>query len=591
MAPKAAAPAAPKAPRARAATLVGIAPPVIPVVASAPRQELQAYEEGAVIADRYDLVRLIGKGGFGQVWMAKSRALDSMVALKLFVRAGTDIDGGAERLLAEARAAAQLEHPAIVRVFDFGETSRGDPFLVMELLRGESLEDVLERQGPMNPSRLAAILLPIVDALGTAHAKGIIHRDIKPANLFLGRSESRRSKPDSLGSVWLQPKVIDFGLVKRHEEGQLKITQEGALAGSPAYMSPEQVKGVKVDARTDIWSLSVVMYELLTNRMPFPVTSQYELFKALVERDPEPIVEHVDAGLVAIVMRGLAKPVDARWSSMHELGMELAEWLDGQGVKVDVSGASIRATWLDAHIPVSIVPPSMPSPTSPKVPALVTTQDRPAPAKSAGEMDALWRNVAAGVVAEPDAEELDAIEVEEILPLPIVEVAQAEPQAVAASVAPGATIIIKTPIVARASVQPPPRARPLLGMAIGALLTLGAGLAFIYVRGLPKEQSVSTPPTTPVSTPVAISATPVTTAAPTPTDTPSAATTPTSTPVVVDVPPPVPTPPVPSAHPSTKASAAVKPPPSSTAHVRPPVTTHPTAKPSATAKPDKELGF
>jgi serine/threonine protein kinase len=136
------------------------------------------YVPGQVIADRYQLLRQLGQGGIGQVWLAKSQTLHNEVALKLFLRGGPG--DGAERLLREARAAAALEHPAIVRVFDYGETDRGDPFLVMEHLKGESLDDLLRRVGPLQPSRALKLLLPILDALSLAHGKQIIHRDIKP---------------------------------------------------------------------------------------------------------------------------------------------------------------------------------------------------------------------------------------------------------------------------------------------------------------------------------------------------------------------------------------------------------------------------
>ncbi len=303
------------------------------------------YAPGVVVAGRYELETLVGEGAVGQVWVARSRALGSRVAVKLFSRASGDATDN-ERFAHEARAAAQIDHPAIVRVFDFGLTERADPFLVMELLRGESLEAMLER-GPLPPTRVAQVCLPIIDALHAMHTRGVVHRDIKPANLFVSRHDPT--------TPWLQPKVIDFGLVKRWDQDDAKLTPSGILVGSPAYMSPEQVKGLAPDGGTDIWSLSVVLYELLTGRLPFPADTPYALFKAIVEREPTPMTD-VDPELAAIVMRGLVKKRDARWASMIELGVALARWLVAQGVEEDAAGISVRATWL-ARCPADSLTP------------------------------------------------------------------------------------------------------------------------------------------------------------------------------------------------------------------------------------------
>jgi eukaryotic-like serine/threonine-protein kinase len=301
------------------------------------------YAPGVVVAGRYELETLVGEGAVGQVWVARSRALGSRVAVKLFSRSGNAKDN--ERFAHEAREAAQLDHPAIVRVFDFGVTDRTDPFLVMELLRGESLEAMLER-GPLPPTRVVQICLPIIDALHTMHERGIVHRDIKPANLFVSRHDP--------ATPWLQPKVIDFGLVKRWDQDDAKLTPSGVLVGSPAYMAPEQVKGLGADVRTDIWSLSVVIHELVAGSLPFPADTPYALFKAIVEA--EPMALDVDPTLAAIVARGLAKKRDARWQSMRELGVALARWLVAQGVEEDAAGAAVRATWLARTSVDSITP-------------------------------------------------------------------------------------------------------------------------------------------------------------------------------------------------------------------------------------------
>lgn len=315
------------------------------------------YAPGYVLAGRYELESLVGEGAVGQVWVARSRALGTRVAVKLCAGAA------GERFIHEARAAAQLEHPAIVRMFDFGETESGEPFLVMELLRGESLEDMLAR-GPLNPARTIQILLPLVDALHAAHVQGIVHRDIKPANLFLARPDPGRASQSDIGATqWLQPKVIDFGLVKRWREDDAKLTPSGILVGSPAYMAPELVKGGGGDTRADVWSLSVVLYELLTGRLPFSGTTQFAMFEAIVNQSPRSMQNGIDATLTSIVLRGLSKDPDARWQSMFDLGVALASWLVEQGVNEDAAGASVRATWI-ARLETESLTPRVTTPRS-----------------------------------------------------------------------------------------------------------------------------------------------------------------------------------------------------------------------------------
>ena len=305
------------------------------------------YAPGDVISERYELLRPLGQGGIGQVWLAKSQTLQNEVALKLFMRGGPS--DGAERLLGEARAAAALEHPAIVRVFDYGETDRGDPFLVMEHLKGESLDELLQRVGPLEPSRALRLLLPLVAALSVAHGKEIIHRDIKPANLFLAVDEAQQ----------VQPKLIDFGLA-RLRRGGTRLTQEGMLVGSPAYMSPEQIRDKDIDARTDLWSLCVVLYELITGRMPFAGETQFEMFKSIVdgEATPLPLGGEVDADLIALLRRGLAKNPGERFSTARELGVAFARWLVAHGHEDDICGASIRNEWLRPRKISSLAPPT-----------------------------------------------------------------------------------------------------------------------------------------------------------------------------------------------------------------------------------------
>lgn len=304
------------------------------------------YLAGEVIGDRYRLVRELGRGGMGVVWVAHSLVLGVDVALKL-LRASAAGPGVSSRMAREANAAARLGHPALVRVFDFGWTSRGDPYLVMELVPGETVSALLARDQRIDAIRAVQMILPIADGLRVAHDKRIIHRDIKPDNIFLAT--------DTFGRT--QPKLLDFGIAKvdlnAHDDDDGKLTQVGAVLGSPEYMSPEQAAGAEdVDERTDVWSLSVVLYELVTGTVPFSRANYNALMQAIINDEPTPMPDHAggDASLWEVVAKGLAKDREERWSNMTEFGEALAQWLYDHGIKEDLSGNSIRAVWLDGAL-------------------------------------------------------------------------------------------------------------------------------------------------------------------------------------------------------------------------------------------------
>jgi serine/threonine-protein kinase len=299
------------------------------------------YAPGAVIAQKYELIRMLGEGGMGAVWVARNVALDAHVGLKLIrAEVSRNVPGIQGRLLQEARAAASLGHPAIIRVFDFGTTERGDPFIAMELLHGENLAELLQRRSKVSAVRAVQTLLPIFDALASAHGSGIVHRDLKPDNIFIAREAGGR----------LQPKVLDFGIAKLEHSVSPHLTREGTVLGSPAYMSPEQARGnTDVDARSDIWSISVVLYQLMTGVLPFVAENNNALLWSIVEKPPVPFTELgvSEPDLWTIVARGLEKNRDARWQDMSELGKVLAEWLIARGVEEDICHASLRARWLE----------------------------------------------------------------------------------------------------------------------------------------------------------------------------------------------------------------------------------------------------
>ncbi len=311
----------------------------------------ERYHPGEIIAGRYELVRRLGRGGMGVVWVARSQALGVEVALKLLHDASADAIA-VERMAREARAAALLGHNAIVRVFDFGRTETGQPFMAMELLHGEDLFRLLKQGGRLSAVEAVSLLLPVVDALVVAHKHGIIHRDLKPENLFVAR--------DALGRI--EPKILDFGIAKLDSAEDKRLTQVGMLLGSPAYLSPEQAEGLdSVDHRVDVWSMGVVLYELVTGELPFDGKTCNAVLRSVARDKPRAITEFAagNDALWAIVKKCLRKNPDDRWASMQELGEALARWATEQGASVDVSSRSLRDAWLskkDASARMRLVP-------------------------------------------------------------------------------------------------------------------------------------------------------------------------------------------------------------------------------------------
>ncbi len=310
------------------------------------------YQAGDVIAGKYRLVSLLGEGGMGSVWRVRNMDLDVEVALKL-IRAEATLSEATDRLLREAQAAAKLTDSGIVRVFDFGRSEQGNPFIVMELLEGEDLAAAIQRRGRLSPKRAVRVLLPVVRALAVAHQNGIVHRDLKPENVFLSKTPNG-----------LQPKVVDFGIAQLDKSQALRLTSTGALMGSPLYMSPEQAKGEAVDFRADIWGITAVLYEALSGMQPFPGGNYNAVLCAIMLREPErPAAEvGVDDELWSLVQRGLAKEPAFRYESMRHFGQALAKWLVECGEQTDITGASLVTQWLEHDQPAdqltTVFPPT-----------------------------------------------------------------------------------------------------------------------------------------------------------------------------------------------------------------------------------------
>ena len=274
---------------------------------------------GDVVAGKYRIERLIGRGGMGAVFAAEHMLLGQRVALKLLLGELSDSPEATARFMNEARAAAQIRGEHVVRVLDIGQLPNGTPFMVLEYLEGSDLAALLHQRGRLAVAEVADFALQALDALAQVHAAGIVHRDLKPANLFLA------SLHDGAKIV----KVLDFGISKNLSPmaAAYGMTKSRAILGSPEYMSPEQLRTPRgVDARTDIWSLGVILYELLSGKLPFTGTSMAEIFHRILETDPAPLRTlrpEVPAALEAVVARCLSRDPAARFASVQELASVL----------------------------------------------------------------------------------------------------------------------------------------------------------------------------------------------------------------------------------------------------------------------------
>ena len=278
----------------------------------------------------YRIVRLLGEGGFGEVYLAENPLLDRRAAVKVL---HTGLAKDAElvrRFLNEARAASAIRHPNIIEVFDAGLTPEGAPYIFMEFLEGISLQRCLADEGRLTVARVLQIARQAGSALGAAHAAGIVHRDLKPENLFL--------LPDAPGAE--RVKILDFGIAKIRRSGfagGTLRTQSGLIMGSPAYMSPEQCKdSADVDLRSDIYSFGVIIYEALAGRTPFVAATGTEMLVMHLTASPPPLrLEDVPAHLEAAVMRALAKERADRFDSVAAF----VKALNGEGVVTEVGSA------------------------------------------------------------------------------------------------------------------------------------------------------------------------------------------------------------------------------------------------------------
>jgi serine/threonine-protein kinase len=270
---------------------------------------------GKVIDNKYVVLERIGTGAMGSIYKAEHRALSKQIALKVLHRHLLTEESHVKRFHREAKAASRLNHPNAIAMLDFGQTEDGLSYIAMEFLPGRDLCRVLFDEGRFSDERTIRISAQILDALDEAHAAGVIHRDLKPENIMI---EKLRSNPDFV-------KVLDFGIAKIRDfagsENSSFKTATGMVFGTPEYMSPEQIRGEELDGRSDLYSLGVLIYQMLSGELPFSGDSVLEVATAHLTQPPIPLVEKVpgiNPAVAAVVSKLMAKKRDDRFENAAE---------------------------------------------------------------------------------------------------------------------------------------------------------------------------------------------------------------------------------------------------------------------------------
>ncbi|MBZ0238992.1 MAG: serine/threonine protein kinase, partial [Deltaproteobacteria bacterium] len=300
---------------------------------------------GKVFDGRYEILARIGEGGMGVVYKAKQVSIDRVIAIKVLNPQMAADQQWVQRFANEARACSRLQHPNTIRMFDFGQSQDGRYFLTMEFLDGQVLRTAIQ-QGPMAPNRVAKILIQCCASLAEAHAIGIIHRDIKPDNVFL---LNMAGSPDFV-------KLLDFSVAKLLQENDRMKTQAGVVFGTPQYMSPEQGRGLPLDARSDLYALGILGYEMLTGRVPFNDDNPMTVLQMHLRSELPPLPPNVSPGIASVVRKALEKDPARRYQSAGEMMQHcqqvFAELNQGQSI----GGGGVPKTMI-AQGPFAGAPP------------------------------------------------------------------------------------------------------------------------------------------------------------------------------------------------------------------------------------------
>lgn len=308
---------------------------------------------GFTLDDKYRLEARLGIGGMGTVYRARHLLIDRAVAVKVLSPRFVEDDAAQMRFRREAKAAGRLQHQNAVAVTDFGQTAEGYVYIVMELLEGRTLRDVLAKEAPLDTARAVALMLQTSAAVAAAHEAGIIHRDLKPANIFIVHNSE-------LPAV---VKVLDFGIAKLaadtlEEDEAHTLTQVGAMIGTPRYMSPEQCDGVELTPAADVYSLGVILYEMLTGIVPFSGSTPLAIamkHTSELPRPPREFVTSIPETLEAVVLHALEKAPEKRPADAAEFRRELLLTAERLGLE---HGATTSAPDLQALRDVGTQSPS-----------------------------------------------------------------------------------------------------------------------------------------------------------------------------------------------------------------------------------------
>lgn len=324
---------------------------------------------GRILDGRFRIVEVLGQGGMGAVYKAIHTQMDRICAIKLLTPVSTDKESSIARFRREAKMTSRIDSPNAVTIYDFGEAEPGLLYIAMEYIQGESLAQVLAREPSLAIERVLSITNQIAGALTAAHSLGIVHRDLKPANIMLTRKKGENEVV----------KVLDFGIAKSLTDGNDdKLTQTGFLLGTPTYMSPEQVTGENIDARSDVYSLAIIVYQMLSGHLPFEGDNLRTLMMKRVHSDPRPlraIAPSQSEAVEHIVMSGLSRDPEMRIADVQTFAAALTASLAGTPsvgefptLPVKRNGKNLSATTneetcltpytpatsLDPHLPPSI---------------------------------------------------------------------------------------------------------------------------------------------------------------------------------------------------------------------------------------------
>jgi tRNA A-37 threonylcarbamoyl transferase component Bud32/tetratricopeptide (TPR) repeat protein len=441
---------------------------------SADPNKLAFKELTGRIGGKYDIVKLLGKGAMGQVYVAHDTVLDRDVALKVMAAQIADDPELKTRFEREARAAARMKHRNVVTVFELG-SHEDSPYIAMEYLEGDDLQRAVRQTPPMTLERKVAVIVQVLAGLAHAHQQGIIHRDIKPANIFIQQD----------GTV----KIMDFGVARLSAH---TMTADGNIVGTADYMSPEQVQGKKVDPRSDLFSVGCMLFELAAGRRPFHSDNLMAIFYKITHEDANfdliPQGEEYDA-LMPILRKALAKNSDDRYQTAYEFAVDLREWLKAHATTA--SSQNVLEALVDLEAPTHPPLPMTEAPgVSSRTDASVTVDlGRRGPRKTMPPTRIGGRTVAGA----------------------------------GATIRPGATRVITAPPVPRPRPQPAAKASVVPWVAMGVALVAVGAVGWMFWRS---QQPAATPPATrfaaaptpaPTSIPASTPAPPPVTVAPAPT--------------------------------------------------------------------------